>query len=127
MAGAARSEPCVQPGWAPGPSLRGRADVPPEAGRGSTSSWLGQEQPILAGQHAYVYISDANKSRFSTFLSPLLSRPVYVVLQLDSHLPLVWLIPYERVFQELLCGGPLHVVLHQAPFYEAKKLLRPFF
>lgn len=61
--------------------------------------------------------------RFNTFLSSLLSGPVYVVLELDSDLPFVWLVPDERVFQKLLRGGPLCVVLHQAPFYEAEKLL----
>lgn len=63
------------------------------------------------------------QNRSNTFLSSLLPGPVYVVLQLDSNLPLIGLIPYERVFQKLLCGRPLQVVLHQAPFYETKKFL----
>ena len=48
-----------------------------------------------------------------------------MILKLDSNLPFVWLIPNERMFQKLLGGGPLHVILHQASFYKTKKLLGP--
>lgn len=64
-----------------------------------------------------------NRRSLSTFLPSLLSGPVYMVLQLDSNLPLVGLIPYERVLEQLLRRGPLHVVLHQAALYEAEELL----
>jgi len=48
-----------------------------------------------------------------------------VVLQLDADLPLVGLVPDERVLQQLLRGGPLGVVLHQARLDEAEELLGP--
>lgn len=60
-----------------------------------------------------------------TFLAPLLLGPVDVVLELDAHLPLVGLVSDERVLQQLVCGGPLHVILHQTALDEAEKLLGP--
>lgn len=60
-----------------------------------------------------------------TFLAPLLARAVDVVLQLDADLPLVRLVPDIRMLQELLGGGPLGVVLHQAALDEAEELLGP--
>lgn len=65
------------------------------------------------------------KNRLSTFLASLLPRTIYMILKLDSNLPFIWLIPYKRMFQKLLCRGPLRVILHQAPFYKTKKFLRP--
>jgi len=60
-----------------------------------------------------------------TLLAPLLLGAVNVVLQLDAHLPLVGLVPDVRVFEQLVGGGALGVVLHQAAFDEAEELLRP--
>ena len=58
-----------------------------------------------------------------TLLAPLLLGPVDVVFELDADLPLVGLVPDEGVFQQLLSGGPLGVVLHEAAFNEAEELL----
>ena len=72
------------------------------------------------------YNSDANSPpQALTFLAPLLARAVDVVLQLDAHLPLVGLVSDVRVLQELLGGGALGVVLHQAALDEAEELLGP--
>ena len=60
-----------------------------------------------------------------TLLAPLLLGAVDVVLELDADLPLVGLVPDEGVLEQLLRGGPLGVVLHQAALDEAEKLLRP--
>lgn len=70
-------------------------------------------------------LNNENKNRFYTFFSSLLSGSVYMILKLDSNLPFIWLIPYKRMFQKLLCGGSLHVILHQASFYKTKKFLWP--
>lgn len=48
-----------------------------------------------------------------------------MILELDADLPLVGLVPDEGVLQQLLSGGPLGVVLHQAALDEAEELLRP--
>lgn len=58
-----------------------------------------------------------------TLLAPLLLGPVDVVFELDADLPLVGLVPDEGVLQQLLGGGALSVVLHQAAFDEAEELL----
>lgn len=85
-----------------------------DTSRVSTHSQGGKQQPILVGKPLppQKCFKGENENRPSTFLSPLLSGSVYVVLELDSNLPFVWLIPYKRVFQKLLGGGPLHVILH---------------
>lgn len=48
-----------------------------------------------------------------------------MVFELDADLPLVGLIPDEGVFQQLLGGRALGVILHQATLNEAEELLRP--
>lgn len=58
-----------------------------------------------------------------TFFAPLLLGSVDVVFELDADLPLVGLIPNEGVFQQLLSGWTLSVVLHQAALDEAEELL----
>lgn len=58
-----------------------------------------------------------------TLLTPLLFGAVNVVFELDADLPLVGLIPDERVFEQLLGGGALSVILHQAALDEAEELL----
>lgn len=58
-----------------------------------------------------------------TLLPPLLFGAVDVVFELDADLPLVGLVPDERVFEQLLGGGALGVVLHQAALDEAEELL----
>lgn len=60
-----------------------------------------------------------------TLLAPLLLGAVNVVFELDADLPLVGLIPDEGVFQQLLGGRTLGVILHQAALNEAEELLRP--
>lgn len=60
-----------------------------------------------------------------TFLSSLLARVVDVVLELDADLPLVRLVSDKRVFQELISGRPLSVILHQAVLDEVDELLGP--
>ncbi len=60
-----------------------------------------------------------------TLLAPLLLGSVDVVFELDADLPLVGLVPDEGVFQQLLSGRTLGVVLHQAALNEAEELLRP--
>lgn len=60
-----------------------------------------------------------------TLLSPLLLRPVDVVFELNADLPLVGLVSDEGVLQQLLCRGPLRVVLHQTALDETKKLFGP--
>ena len=60
-----------------------------------------------------------------TLLSSLLARAVDVVFELDANLPLVGLVPNEGVLEQLVCGGPLGVVLHQTALDEAEELLRP--
>lgn len=60
-----------------------------------------------------------------TLLAPLLLGAVDVVFELDADLPLVGLIPDEGVFQQLLGGRALGVILHQAALNEAEELLRP--
>lgn len=58
-----------------------------------------------------------------TLLAPLLFGSVNVVFELDADLPLVGLIPDEGVLEQLLRGGALGVVLHQAALDEAEELL----
>lgn len=60
-----------------------------------------------------------------TFLSPLFAGAVDVIFELDTHLSLVRLVSDEWVFQELLGGWPLSVVLHQTAFNKVKELLGP--
>lgn len=60
-----------------------------------------------------------------TFLPPLLLGAVDVVFELDADLALRGLVPDERVLQELLCGWPAGVRLHQAALNKIYKLLRP--
>ena len=48
-----------------------------------------------------------------------------MVLQLNSDLPLGWLLPHQWVLQQLLGVGPLHVILHQAALDEAVELFGP--
>lgn len=48
-----------------------------------------------------------------------------MVFELDADLPLVGLVPDEGVFQQLLSGRTLGVILHQAALNEAEELLRP--
>lgn len=74
-----------------------------------------------------VYAETVNryKSCGRTFLSSLLARVVDVVLELDADLPLVRLVSDERVFQELISGRPLSVILHQAVLDEVDELLGP--
>lgn len=48
-----------------------------------------------------------------------------VVLELDADLPLVRLVSDERMFQELIGGGPLGIILHQTVLDEIDELLRP--
>lgn len=60
-----------------------------------------------------------------TFLPPLLLGTVDVVFELDADLPLVGLVSDEGVLQQLVCRGPLRVVLHQAALDETEKLFGP--
>ena len=60
-----------------------------------------------------------------TLLPSLLLGAVDVVFELDADLPLVGLVSDEGVFQQLVGGGTLGIVLHQGAFNEAAKLLRP--
>lgn len=46
-----------------------------------------------------------------------------MVFELDADLPLVGLVPDEGVFEQLLGGGALGVILHQAALDEAEELL----
>lgn len=46
-----------------------------------------------------------------------------MVFELDADLPLIGLIPNEGVFEQLLSGGTLGVILHQAALDEAEELL----
>lgn len=48
-----------------------------------------------------------------------------MVFELNADLPLIGLVPDERVFEQLLSGRTLGVVLHQAALDEAEELLRP--
>ena len=48
-----------------------------------------------------------------------------MVFELDADLPLVGLVPDEGVFQQLVSGGTLSVILHQAALNEAEELLWP--
>lgn len=50
---------------------------------------------------------------------------VDVVLELDADLPLVRLVSDERVFQELISGRPLGVILHQTVLNKVDELLGP--
>lgn len=58
-----------------------------------------------------------------TFLAPLLLGSVDVVFELDADLPLIGLVPNEGVFQQLLSGRALGVILHKATLNEAEELL----
>lgn len=58
-----------------------------------------------------------------TLLTPLLFGAVNVVFELNADLPLVGLIPDEGVLEQLLSGGALGVILHQAALDEAEELL----
>lgn len=60
-----------------------------------------------------------------TFLPPLLACVIDVVLELDADLPLVRLVSDKRVFQELICGRPLGVILHQTVLDKVDKLFGP--
>lgn len=60
-----------------------------------------------------------------TLLAPLLLCSVDVIFELDADLPLVRLVPDEGVFQQLLSGRTLSVILHQGTFNEAEELLGP--
>ena len=60
-----------------------------------------------------------------TLLAPLLLGAVDVVFELDADLPLVRLVSDEGMLEQLLGGGPLGVVLHQAALDEAEELLGP--
>lgn len=66
-----------------------------------------------------------SENRGPTFLAPLFLGSVDVVFELDADLPLVGLVPDERVFQKLLCRRTLGVVLHQAALNETEKLFGP--
>lgn len=68
---------------------------------------------------------DKHKSRGRTFLPPLLACVVDVVLELDADLPFVRLVSDERVFQELIGGWPLSVILHQTVLDKIDELLGP--
>lgn len=68
---------------------------------------------------------DKHKSRGRTSLPPLLACVVDVVLELDADLPFVRLVSDERVFQELIGGWPLSVVLHQTILDKIDELLGP--
>lgn len=48
-----------------------------------------------------------------------------MVFELNADLPLVGLVSDEGVLQQLLCRGPLSVVLHQTALDKAKKLFGP--
>lgn len=76
---------------------------------------------------ALEYLKTINryKSWGQTFLAPLLACVVNVVLELDADLPLVRLVSDERVFQELISGWPLGIILHQTVFDKVDELLRP--
>lgn len=60
-----------------------------------------------------------------TFLASLLAGAIDVIFELNAHLSLVRLVPNEGVLQQLICWRPLSVILHQAAFNKAKKLLGP--
>lgn len=68
---------------------------------------------------------DKHKSRGRTSLPPLLACVVDVVLELDADLPFVRLVSDERVFQELIGGWPLSVILHQTVLDKIDELLGP--
>lgn len=89
------------------------------------------------GQDLFIYLfiftniilfSDTHTStphRGLTLLAPFLLGAVDVVFELDANLPLVGLIPDEGMFEQLLGGRALSVVLHQAALDEAEELLGP--
>lgn len=60
-----------------------------------------------------------------TSLSSLLTSAVDMVFELDANMSLVRLVANERMFQQLLCGGAIVVILHQAGFNKAEELLGP--
>lgn len=96
----------------------------------SVSSEMAKEQAqniaqnITQNEHTHKHTL-AHTARIHTFLSPLLAGAVDVIFELDAHLSLVRLVSDERVFQQLLGGWPLSVVLHQTAFNKVKKLLGP--
>lgn len=70
--------------------------------------------------------SESSRTRAGlTLLPPLLLGSIDVVFELDAYLPLVGLVPDERVFEQLLGRRALSVVLHQAALNEAEELLGP--
>lgn len=60
-----------------------------------------------------------------TSLASLLLGSVDVVLELDADLPLIGQFSNEGMFEEVLCAGPLVVVLHQTALNEWMELFRP--
>lgn len=55
----------------------------------------------------------------------MLLAPINVVLELDPYLPLGGLVPDKRMLQQLLCVGPLVIVLDQHGLNKAVELLSP--